>query len=107
MDVDADHVGPVESVHEPIPDELQSGDVLFDHAADEERSELADTVDRMSTGWNAYQTRNVPDLVETQTNDAFDSLAAAVEAEEAADAQQAAVRSSSPASTCRPSTGRL
>ena len=63
----------------------------FDEVADEEWSEVADTVDRMDAAWEAYQARNVPDLLEAQMDDAFDSLVAAVEAEDAGDAQQAAV----------------
>ena len=118
---------PTDAASGPNPAELatlSNGALdVFDAAQSEDWNAASATVEKMSAAWETYRAGEVPKLIEPRMNDALASLAEAVDARDAAQAQQAAFdaaqwsldlqlryrplpRSTSPASTSGPPSSR-
>ena len=86
---------PTDAASGPTPAELQtlsSGALdVFDAARSGNWDAASATVEKMSAAWETYRAGEVPKLIEPRMSDALGSLAEAVDARDAAQAQQAAI----------------
>jgi hypothetical protein len=89
---------PTDAASGPTPAELQtlsSGALdVFDAARSGNWDAASATVEKMSAAWETYRAGEVPKLIEPRMSDALGSLAEAVDARDAAQAQQAAIDAS-------------
>jgi hypothetical protein len=89
---------PTDAASGPTPAELQtlsSGALdVFDAARSGNWDAASATVEKMSAAWETYRAGEVPKLIEPRMSDALRSLAEAVDAQDAAQAQQAAIDAS-------------
>jgi hypothetical protein len=89
---------PTDAASGPTPAELQtlsSGALdVFDAARSGNWDAASATVEKISAAWETYRTGEVPKLIEPRMSDALGSLAEAVDARDAAQAQQAAIDAS-------------
>ena len=100
---------PTDAASGPTPAELTtlSNGALdtFDAARSGDWEAASATVEKMSAAWETYRAGEVPKLIEPRMSDALGSLAEAVDARDAAQAQQAAIDAPSGASTSSCATG--
>ena len=86
---------PTDALSGPTPTELQtlSGGALdvFDAARSRDWNAASARVEKMAGAWDTYRAGEVPRLVEPRMTDALAALAEAVDARDAAQAQQAAI----------------
>ena len=89
---------PTDAASGPTPAELQtlsSGALdVFDAARSGNWNAASATVEKMSAAWETYRAGEVPKLIEPRMTDALAALAEAVDARDAAQAQQAAIDAS-------------
>jgi hypothetical protein len=89
---------PTDAASAPTPAELQtlsSGALdVFDAARSGNWDAASASVEKMSAAWETYRAGEVPKLIEPRMTDALGSLAEAVDARDAAQAQQAAIDAS-------------
>ena len=89
---------PTDAASGPTPAELQtlsSGALdVFDAARSGNWDAASTTVEKISAAWETYRAGEVPKLIEPRMTDALGSLAEAVDARDAAQAQQAAIDAS-------------
>jgi hypothetical protein len=89
---------PTDAASGPTPAELQtlssSALDVFDAARSGNWDAASATVEKMSAAWETYRAGEVPKLIEPRMSDALRSLAEAVDAQDAAQAQQAAIDAS-------------
>jgi hypothetical protein len=89
---------PTDAASGPTPAELQTlssgAPAVFDAARSGNWDAASTTVEKMSAAWETYRTGEVPRLIEPRMSDALGSLAEAVDARDATQAQQAAVDAS-------------
>jgi hypothetical protein len=86
---------PTDAASGPTPAELQTLSSraldVFDAARSGNWDAASATVEKMSAAWETYRAGEVPKLIEPRMSDALGSLAEAVDARDAAQAQQAAI----------------
>jgi len=86
---------PTDAASGPTPAELQTlssgAPAVFDAARSGNWDAASTTVEKMSAAWETYRAGEVPRLIEPRMSDALGSLAEAVDARDAAQAQQAAI----------------
>jgi hypothetical protein len=89
---------PTDAASGPTPAELQTlssgAPAVFDAARSGNWDAASTTVEKMSAAWETYRAGEVPRLIEPRMSDALGSLAEAVDARDATQAQQAAVDAS-------------
>jgi hypothetical protein len=89
---------PTDAASGPTPAELQTlssgAPAVFDAARSGNWDAASTTVEKMSAAWETYRTGEVPRLIEPRMSDALGSLAEAVDARDATQAQQAAIDAS-------------
>jgi hypothetical protein len=89
---------PTDAASGPTPAELQTlssgAPAVFDAARSGNWDAASTTVEKMSAAWETYRAGEVPKLIEPRMSDALGSLAEAVDARDATQAQQAAVDAS-------------
>src|SRR5215212_7252449 len=85
---------PTDAASGPTPAELQTlssgAPAVFDAARSGNWDAASTTVEKMSAAWETYRAGEVPRLIEPRMSDALGSLAEAVDARDATQAQQAA-----------------
>jgi hypothetical protein len=86
---------PTDAASGPTPAELQTlssgAPAVFDAARSGNWDAASTTVEKMSAAWETYRAGEVPRLIEPRMTDALAALARAVDARDAAQAQQAAI----------------
>jgi hypothetical protein len=89
---------PTDAASGPTPAELQTlssgAPAVFDAARSGNWDAASTTVEKMSAAWETYRAGEVPRLIEPRMSDALGSLAEAVDARDATQAQQAAIDAS-------------
>jgi hypothetical protein len=89
---------PTDAASGPTPAELQTlssgAPAVFDAARSGNWDAASTTVEKMSAAWETYRAGEVPRLIEPRMSDALGSLAEAVDARNATQAQQAAIDAS-------------
>ena len=89
---------PTDAASGPTPAELQTlssgAPAVFDAARSGNWDAASTTVEKMSAAWETYRAGEVPKLIEPRMSDALGSLAEAVDARDATQAQQAAIDAS-------------